>query len=282
MPSLSMLKQMAGQDGHLPDANAAQEKSRLSLGVPAIDGCLSGGLARHGLHEVRCAHGRDIGAATGFALSLLARAGKAGGSVAGRVLWIIDPAAAVDGGLPFADGLRQHGIDAGRLVLVRPSRLKDAVWSAGEAARCGELAAVIVQIRGNPAAFDATASRRLLLRARENGVFTMVLRQSGGEEASAALTRWHARACPSLPDEGLYGEQTPWGIGRMRLALTLEKNRNGQTGQWHVSWNPRTGAFEHAAQNPQTAHPGNPLSVSCHRPDRPPEMGQVLALGRAS
>lgn len=277
-----MLKQMAGQDGHLPAANTAQEKSRLPLGVPAIDGRLSGGLAWHGLHEVRCAHGRDIGAAAGFALSLLVRAGKTAASSAGRVIWIIDPAAAFDGGLPFADGLRQHGMDAGRLILVRPSRLKDAVWSASEAARCGELAALIVHVRGNPATFDATASRRLLLRSRENGVFTMVLRQSGEEEASAALTRWHARTCPSLPDEGLYGEQIPWGIGHMRLDLTLEKNRNGQTGRWHVSWNPRTGAFEHAAQNPPAAHPGNPLSVSCHRPDRPSEMGQVLALDRAS
>ncbi|MCB1424058.1 MAG: hypothetical protein KDJ69_16670 [Nitratireductor sp.] len=300
MPTLSMLKQMAGQAAGysgrqadcLPDANTAQEEARLPLGVPAIDACLSGGLVRYGLHEVRCSQSRDIGAATGFALSLLARAAREKSPAKarrtdGRVFWIIDPAAGFDSGLPFSDGLRQHGIDAGRLVLVRPERLKDAIWSAGEAARCGDLAALIIQIRGNPTAFDATVSRRLLLRARENRVLTLILRQGGEEEASAALTRWQAGACPSLPDKSLMDRSLPdgkqfRGIGHMRLVLTLEKNRNGQTGQWHVSWNPQTGAFEHAAQNPQAAHPGRPLSVSSDRPDCPAEMGQVLALERAS
>ncbi|MCO5134464.1 MAG: hypothetical protein M9908_09030 [Phyllobacteriaceae bacterium] len=298
MPSLSMLKQMAGQvtglaggpadgqAGRLPDANATQEEARLPLGVPAIDACLSGGLVRHGLHEVRCSQSRDIGTAAGFILSLLARAAREAGSAAGaangRILWVIDPASAFDSGLPFPDGLRQHGIDAGRLVLVRPERLRDAIWSAGEAARCGDLAALIVQVRGNPPAFDATVSRRLLLRARENRVFTLILRQSGEEEAGAALTRWHAAVCPSLPDEGLANKARPWAVGHMRLVLTLEKNRNGQTGQWHVSWNPQTGAFEHAAQNPKAAHSGHPLSVSSDRPDRAAEMGPVLALERAS
>jgi len=304
MPTLPILKQMAGQAvsraGPLPGADTGQEEVRLPLGVPAIDVCLSGGLVRHGLHEVRCSEARDIGTAAGFALSLLTRADRENGlanasRTDGRILWIIDPAAGFDSGLPFADGLDQHGLNAGRLVLIRPERLKDAIWSAGEAARCGDLAALIIQIRGNPAAFDATVSRRLLLRARENRVLTLVLRQSGEEEASAALTRWHVSVCPSLLDKGLpdkgsldnglpdlAAENQFLGIGHMRLALTLEKNRNGQTGQWHVSWNPQTGAFEHAVQNPQAAHPGHPLSVSSNRPDRPAEMGQVVALERAS
>ena len=307
MPTLPILKQMAGQAVSracpLPGADTGQEEVRLPLGVPAIDACLSGGLVRHGLHEVRCSEARDIGTAAGFVLSLLTRAEREkmdweSGSVAnqatnwatGRILWIIDPTAGFDSGLPFSDGLDQHGLNAGRLVLIRPERLRDAIWSAGEAARCGDLAALIIQIRGNPATFDATVSRRLLLRARENRVLTLVLRQSGEEEASAALTRWHVSVCPSLLDKGsldnglpdLAAENQFLGIGHMRLALTLEKNRNGQMGQWHVSWNPQTGAFEHAVQNPQAAHPGHPLSVSSNRPDRPAEMGQVVALERAS
>ena len=76
------------------------------------------------------------------------------------------------------------------MTIVEPADLQGAMWAADEAAGCNGLAALVFQIKGNPARFDITATRRLMLRARGSGVLAMVLRQSGEEEASAAATRW--------------------------------------------------------------------------------------------
>lgn len=249
------------------------------FGIPAIDEVLQGGIATNAAHEVRCAHARDAGAATGFALGLLSGvlSLKAQQVPAGRIVWVLGPATAMETGLPCPDGLCEYGLDPCRIVLARPADLKDALWAAGEAVRCGELAALVVQIRGNPPAFDRAVSRRLMLGARESGVFVCILRLSGEEEAAVVATRWRVEASPSLPDE-----EYKTGLGGVRHVLTLEKSANGRTGQWPVAWNPLTRTFRHAAHVQPIPHSPSRLSPLAGGPDRPAKMGQVVALGQAS
>ncbi|WP_052161780.1 hypothetical protein [Hoeflea sp. BAL378] len=259
----------------------------LPLGAGAVDQCLDGGLACGGLHEVRSPLARDIGAAAGFALGLAARAVQADRGGRHGIVWVSDPAARIDGGGLFPAGLAQYGLDPSGLTLVEPCDLQAAMWAADEAAGCAGLAALVFQIKGNPARFDITATRRLMLRARESGVLALVLRQSGEEEASAAATRWRVTTELSGADE-IY----PRGVGAMRLSLTLERNRTGRTGQWCLAWNPKTRNFDHAASDPArqpahpAAHPVDRLSATFDRQDSPGAMGQVLDrrrdFGRAS
>ncbi|WP_299865546.1 hypothetical protein [uncultured Hoeflea sp.] len=258
----------------------------LALGADAVDRVLEGGLSCGGLHEVRCALARDIGAGAGFALGLAARAFSHGRDGRRRIVWVNDPAARCDGGGLLPAGLAQYGLDPAAFTLIEPRDLKGAMWAADEAAGCAGLAVLVFQIRGNPARFDMTATRRLLLRARENGVLALTLRQSGEEEASAAATRWRVQPHISEADE-----LDQRGVGAMRLLLTLERNRAGRTGQWPLAWNPQTGMFDHAASQPAAraappAHSRHRLQPSADRPDSPGALGQILDhrqdFGRAS
>ena len=254
----------------------------LPLGASAVDQCLDGGLACGGLHEVRAGLARDIGAAAGFALGLAGRAIEADRGGRRGIVWVSDPAARIDGGGLFPAGLAQYGLDPSSLTLVEPGDLQGAMWAADEAAGCAGLAALVFQIKGNPARFDITATRRLMLRARVSGVLALVLRQSGEEEASAAATRWHVGTEISGVDDKLER-----GVGAMRLSLTLERNRAGRTGQWLLAWNPKVRVFDHAAPHPNpSAHPLDRFPEPVDRQGSSGAMGQVLDhrrdFGRAS
>ena len=250
------------------------QQTSASFDIPALDQHLNGGMCTNALHEVRCSLARDFACAAGFVLGLAAQFGK---QDTRKVVWVIDPAASVDSGLPFPDGLSEYGIDPKRMIFVRPITLQDALWSADQAARCSDLSAVIFQIKGNPKAFDMTATRRLMLRARESGVLVCVLRQSGQEEASAAATRWHVEIMPSRPDADF-----EHGPGQARHVHTLERNRHGRTGQWTLTWNPENRAFEDGTSKLETTHSVHRIHASAHKPDRPAEVGQVVDLERAS
>ncbi|MEM6462216.1 MAG: hypothetical protein AAF724_09900 [Pseudomonadota bacterium] len=237
--------------------------------VGSIDAAFKDGFPVFALHEVRCSLTRDIGAATGFVAGLMAGCMK---HLKGRIVWICDPACRLDGGRLFPAGLAMFGLDPARLLLVCPTDLKSALWASDEAAKCGDLAGVVFQVKGNPACFDMTATRRLMLKAQHNGLFICILRQGGGEEANAAATRWHVQAQPSASDP-----QLEKGIGAMRLDLALERNRNGHTGHWTIAWNQLEHGFEHVP----TDIVDRP-AASFDRPNGAPQMGQVVALERAS
>jgi len=275
---------------HGPVPGGEQVSRPLPLGASAVDHCLEGGLACGGLHEVRSPLARDIGAATGFALGLAARAAQADRGGRRGIVWVSDPATRVDGGGLFPAGLAQYGLDPSAMTIVEPGDLQGAMWAADEAAGCNGLAALIFQIKGNPRHFDITATRRLMLRARGSGVLALALRQSGEEEASAAATRWRVNTEPSGADDNYQR-----GVGAMRLSLTLERNRAGRTGQWLLAWNPKDRSFNHAAPNPASkrlsgatppTHSLDRLPAPANRRDSSAQMGQVLDrrkdFGRAS
>jgi protein ImuA len=251
----------------------ARSSGLLASGIRTIDACLDGGLAINAVHEIRCELARDAGSAAGFALGLLSMLSH---HRTGHVLVVSDPALASENSRFFPHGLAQFGIAPDRFVLVRPIDVKAAMWAADEAAKCHELMACIFHLKGNPAGFDLTATRRLMLRARTSGVFTCLLRQSGRAEISAAASRWCIAGAPSPPPPELAR-----GIGDPCFTLTLERNRSGPTGQWAVTWNPRTKSFGDVSSAltkdrlPVPAAPG-------HRPHRPAEMGQVVAFGRTA
>ena len=84
---------------------------RLQLGLEDIDALLGGGLLLGDLHELRYSLCRDIGSAAGFLFGLLA-----GLNDSRRIMWINDPAAGLDIGTLFPDGLAHFGFEAARLV----------------------------------------------------------------------------------------------------------------------------------------------------------------------
>lgn len=258
----------AGSSGEKED-RGDRRPAVVPFAIPRIDRALGGGLRRAALHEIRSSESRNVAAATGFATALLARLRH---DDARPILWIVESAAAHDAGMPYAAGLRRFGLSAAGLILVRVANPIDALWVFEEGLRCRGLSAVLAEIAGNPRQLDLTASRRLTLRAREHGVMGLLLHQTDRIEPGAAATRWLVAPRPAVVTENY-----PSGIGDPAWRLTLERNRFGTTGVFDVEWNHERGTF---AAAPAHSVPVAPLSFD--RPLAPPDIGEVVALRRAS
>jgi protein ImuA len=208
----------------------------LPFGVAAIDRALpGGGLARGALHEILGAGGDEEDGAlpAAFAAHILERltrpptspslsplkGGEARGEV-GVVLWC----------LPRPDlygpGLATHGLDPGRVVMVRASRDAEILWAMEEGLRASGIAAVVGEVGSLP----MVASRRLQLAAEHSGITAFLLRRwrEGGQATreralpNAAVTRWRIAALPSRPSRG-----EP-GVGRPRWRVELLRCRGGE------------------------------------------------------
>ena len=215
----------------------------LPFGVAAIDRVLpSGGLARGALHEILGASGdeEDGALAAAFAAGIVGRLAaqrSLGGD--GMVLWC----------LPRPDlygpGLAAHGLDPGRLVLVRAPRDDEILWAMEEGLRAPGIAAVVGEIGVLP----AVASRRLQLAAERSSITAFLLRRwrDGGQAAreralpNAAITRWRIAALPSQPPQG-----EP-GVGRPRWRVELLRCRGGEPACWEVERADATGHVSLAA-----------------------------------
>jgi protein ImuA len=202
----------------------------LPFGEAAIDRALpGGGLKRGAVHEILGTGGdeEDGAAAAGFAAGILARLGS------GPILWCLRRPDL------YGPGLRAHGLDPARLVLVTARRDDDILWAVEEGVRVPGLAAVVGEIGRLP----MIAGRRLQLAAERSGVTALLLRRwrSGDEAAlererpSAALTRWRIAALPSID---IAGEP---GIGRPRWRVELSRVRGGVPALWEVEVADATG-----------------------------------------
>lgn len=177
----------------------------------AIDSALPwGGLPRAALHEILAA---EPGAAAGFAALALARAG-------GTVLWIAPEPDA------WPPGLARFGLSPAALVLVRATRLQDALWAMEETLRCTAVGAALL-VAGT---LDLTAARRLQLAAEAGGVLGLLLRPDEDNAApTAALTRWRIGAARS-------DSQSPHALGDPAWSLDLLRCRGGRPASWRAAW----------------------------------------------
>ena len=210
---------------------------RVPFGIRELDRMLDPaegkGIVTNGLHEVRVVCGLDAASGAGFALCLgLIMTAASGGAQQNPVLppvfWICDGFTRREYGGYYGPGLRAFGLASQELVRICPANLEESLWAAGEiAATRGAARFCLMEIRGHPKALDLTVTRRLMLRAQASGTPVIILRQSGEEEASSALTRWHVKPAVSQRAGAEAGPLMHQFIGPPTFTVSLEKCRGG-------------------------------------------------------
>jgi protein ImuA len=224
------LKALEG-DGHPVD------EARFDLGLEAADRHL-GGLATHGLHEVYAATTPDATAALGFALGLVRRA-----SGDRPMVWGVQAMAGLETGQIHGPGLRELGLDPGRVVLVRVKEMKDLLAAGEEALACGAVGAVLLTAWGESKALSLTATRRLSMAAGQGRATAILTRLAAQPQPSAAETRWRVSGALSRALEA----EAP---GHPTYAVELLRHRLGaQPRSWIMEWDRERGVFEQGGQN---------------------------------
>lgn len=245
------ISSISALSGRFPASLAGTGTARLALGAAALDAALGGGLDRQRVHEIVPGGTFQLGAAAGFACALAAMRGS------GRIVWIQQRLAALEGGAPYGPGGTVFGVAAARWLVVQTANAKDTLWAMEESLRCAGVAAVIGEFSGAGEAADLTATRRLNLVLQERETLGLLLRQQTLAGTSACATRWRVTAAPGRGD-GL------GGIGAVAFALTLEKNQRGPGGAWHVEWKQNDKCFTGS----RAALPVAVAATAQHRPHR--------------
>lgn len=263
---------------------AALPDAFLPTGVERLDAALSGGLPKAALSEIHGTQTRDAGAVAGFALSLTSLILKQAQGL--PVLWIGTSEIFREAGFPYARGLRaSFGIEPEQLLFSEAPKLVDALWVAEEAARMTALAAVILEIRGNPQRLDLTATRRLHSRALGAGRPVFLLRQAAEPEPTAAPVRLIVASAPATPRDTIAGPLAG-SIGRPAFTVTIGKSRTALPGQFTLEWNPDERAFDERAgderrgeerQKERAKDPVPVVSLSGSGKDPAAASGAVLA-----
>jgi len=206
--SANKLAVLRARIGAIEGVMSLSEAALFALGHARLDTRLGGGLARGRLHELFAAGPGDQPSVTGFALMLAMRLGD------GPLLWLRQDSGVRGGGGLYAPGLIALGCDPARIIEVRTPDEVTLLRAAGDAVRCQQLAAVLVEPWGAARAFDLTASRRLSIAAEKTGVTVLMLRNDADPGPSAAQTRWRIRAIPSRALEA----EAP-GVATIEIAL---------------------------------------------------------------
>jgi len=98
----------------------------------------------------------------------------------GWIAWIAPPFQ------PYPPALRQYGLDLSRMLIVRPARAGEILWSAEQALSSGTCAAVLMW----PGPLDDQASRRLQLAAEKGHSWAIAFRSlAARRQPSAAALR---------------------------------------------------------------------------------------------
>jgi len=234
-------------------AARAEADDHAPLDHDAVDTVLGGGLARGAVHEILAEEAGDCGAAHGFALALALRLNRGG-----AMLWIQEERARAEDGAPYPQGIAmmarktmagktmagnvtaKNAFDPARIIMVRTRDARSTLWAMEQGLRCPGLDTVLAEVTGLAGACDLTASRRLVLAAREGGATGLLVQAGSGARdlkiASAARTRWLIGAHPSR--RGLAGEP-----GRAAWRLHLARHRGGREGRWLREWDHEHGRF---------------------------------------
>jgi len=151
--------------------------------------------------------------------------------------------------VPYGEGWLQLGLAPSRLVLVRAPDDLALLQAALDAARCPQLAAVVLESWGDCARYDLTASRRLVLAAEKSALPVIMLRGDASPRSSAAHSRWAIRSQPSVALAGV----TP---GLPVIEAELLRHRGGTAGLcWQLQWNENDGCFREIPARPAFATP---------------------------
>lgn len=245
----------------------------LATGVERLDEALGGGLPCDALTEIHTSATRDSGAAAGFALALVSRLL---GSSEMPLLWIGTSEIFREAGFPYALGIHAlYGIDPGRFLIAQAAKLTDALWIAEEAARLHRLSAVLLEIRGNPASLDLTATRRLHRRAQESGRPVFLLREAAAPEPTAAPVRLIVSPAPAGLRHAFDGPLVG-SIGPPAFILAVSKNRNAPPAQFTLEWNSHARTF----QERRTENSVPVVSAPQHRAHMAAEVGTRVAFRR--
>ncbi|TGT81449.1 MULTISPECIES: hypothetical protein [unclassified Mesorhizobium] len=255
---------------------AALPDAFLPIGVERLDAALGGGLPKAALTEIHGLETRDAGAVAGFALSLVSLILNQAQGL--PILWIGTSEIFHEAGFPYARGLHAaFGIEPGQLLFSEAPRLIDALWIAEEAARMTALAAVILEIRGNPQRLDLTATRRLHARAQGAGRPVFLLRQAAEPEPTAAPIRLIAASAPAVPRATVAGPLAG-SIGHPAFTISIGKSRTALPGQFILEWNPDERVFdERRGEEERAENPVPVVSLSGGRKDPAAASGEILA-----
>lgn len=225
----------------LPQAVASHEPRRWASGVATLDAALAGGLAYGHVHEVYAAQPEDAPSAAALALALATAMTAAERNRNGPVMWLRSTRAVRHGGIVQASGWTELGGTPDRALLAVVPDAIALLRASVDALRCAALGAVIVEHWGTMRELDLTASRRLMLAARQSGVPLFVVRADADPVPSAALTRWEVAAAPSRALPG----NAP---GFPTFDITLLRQRSGPSGlDWRLEWDRDRTEFREAA-----------------------------------
>lgn len=213
----------------------SETAGRIETGLAAFDAALGGGLPLAALSELRTDETRQAGAATGFALALASLAADS----ARPLLWVAATDTLAEAGLPHAPGIAAL-VGLARFIVAPARTLAQALWVAEEAAACGAVGAVLVELRGNPARLDLTATRRLDRRAQASRRPVFLLRHAAEPEPTAAPVRLHVAAAPYARGDPLF----PFGGA---FAVTVEKSPAARQLSVLMEWNADERRFRDAA-----------------------------------
>jgi len=256
------------------------EGDLLSTGVEPLDALLGGGLPLGALTEIHAPTARATGAAAAFTLALATLLLKRQTEQL-PLLWLGTTEAFAEAGLPYAAGIRENfGIPPHRLLFAEAPRLADTLWIAEEAARLPDLAAVILELRGNPRMLDLTATRRLHRRARAAGRPVLLLRQSAEPTPTAAPVRLRILPAPAAPRQTLLGP-LEGSLGPPGLQVAVTKSRTARPDTFTLEWNPHERCLQlrtanHTSAQTPPAVSGAVVSTPVYRPHLAQAPGQVV------
>ncbi|MBB43495.1 MAG: hypothetical protein CMM44_07010 [Rhodospirillaceae bacterium] len=182
------------------------------------------------LHEVTIPVPADVGAATGFCLSLLSHLLQNHNGIA---IWC-QQNNIIDAGEIYPPALMEWKIMPGQLIILKLQSDKDVLWTMEESLRSQKPTAVI----GEVAHANLTVTRRLQIAAYQNNLPALMLRPGWkGTYNSAASKRWRIKTRKSQP-RGLAKELNE--PGNPNWQAELYRCRGGEPGTWRMEWKNET------------------------------------------
>ena len=219
----------------------SHEEKNFSLGSDDIDQLFAGnGIPQGSLLEVLPQSYKQRSAAIGATLAVSARLLS---EKPGPVIWcqLRDPERLH----LHAPGLMAFGIDPANIIKLTLKSERDLLWAIEEALDCSYVSCV-VGVLWSEKMYDFKASRRLLLRAKENGVCCMMLRSHRANATTAATLRWSVKSLES----NMMVKRPPYlpRLGQTQWQLDILKSRLANSRSLEVGWNREAVSFHMASR----------------------------------